>query len=166
MYRRNRITYSERSYDTMNVVYDIFKEDLLEKKIDFEKNAVSVALMRHGFLLTPLDVTWNDVRGNEIKGKGYVSGGQILQNVSITKKDGRIYITGNNLIWQSATFSVSYAMLYFAETKKLIGCIKLPEISIINANLALIWHKNGIITEDDPDSPPQYLKYYLRKETD
>ncbi len=148
----------------MHIVYDVFREDLLEKKIDFDKDTISVALMREGFLLTPLDRFWYEVCGNEIRGKGYVAGGNILQNVKVTKKNSKIYICGDNTIWPSATFSASYVMLYFTETKKLIGCILFPwgVNKVKDALFTVLWDSAGIIVEDNPDDPPQYLKYYLK----
>lgn len=150
----------------MYVVYDVFRKDLLQKKIDFKKDGIMVALMREGFRLNPADFIWDDVCDKEIKGEGYKSGGQLLRNVGLAKKPWEICIYGDNPIWESARFSAGYIMLYFARTKKLIGCIKFPwRVTKANGGLFTVqWESAGILVEDNPDAPPQYLKYYLEKE--
>lgn len=148
-----------------HIVSDIFKKDLLERTIDFKTDVIKVALMTNHHRYDASDAFWCNVQHNEIAGKGYKAGGQRLHSVEFKKTHKTVYLTGDNMVWSSAKFTMRSIVLYFERTGKVIGTTGFTEDkSVDNAFFTLQWCREGIIVEYYPDMPPEYLNYYFNKE--
>lgn len=144
-------------------IYDVFRSDVLARKVDFG-GPINVALMtsRHTFLAH--NTYWSDVRTSEAKGAGYTSGGQTLGDFTITRKNGGIMLDADNTIWFSAKFTARHAVMFFKETGRLICSWDFVYDRVGGGGIFTVqWHKKGLITEDNPDDPPQYFTYYLKE---
>ncbi len=151
-------------------IYDVFLKNLTEKKVDFQRDAIRVALMTEDHVHVNDDRAWGQICHNEIGGYGYKRGGKQLSNVKIKERYDTIVLVGDDIIWRNATFTMRKMVMYFAESKILIatwGAARFGEgrdYIVICGNLTIQWHRRGIIVEYFPDEPPEYLKYYLEKE--
>lgn len=147
------------------IVSDIFRKDLLERTIDFKIDAIAVTLMTKEHQYKASDAFWCNIQHNEIKGEGYISGGQCLKNVRFKKNPESVFITAGDLIWPSAKFTTKGMALYFPHNGRVIGGIEFDRTYTVNgAMFTLEWNRNGIISEAFPDTPPEYLNYYFNKE--
>lgn len=148
-----------------SVTSDIFKKDLLERTIDFKTDAIMVALMTKEHQYKASDSFWCNVQHNEVKGKGYKAGGQPLWSVKLKKDSVAVYVTGDDLSWGHAKFTMRSVVLYFKHNGKIIGTTGFDfDCTVDDAVFTARWDERGIISEAFPDIPPEFLNYYFNKE--
>lgn len=154
----------ERGDVMPQIVSDIFKEDLLLRNINFKTDVINVALMTSKHRYNADDTYWCNVRHNEVEGQGYESGGQTLRNAKFKRGYKTICITGDNMLWNCASFTMQSIVLYFKNNGKIIGTTGFMQPKTVNdAMFTAMWDSQGIISEYLPDEPPQYLTYYFEK---
>ncbi len=111
-------------------------------KVMLCSNEYNPDLKNHGFK--------SDING-EVKGDGYDSGGQIIENTTISHDIDQVYFKGDNINWSNSTITARYAIIYddspeTEEEKPLIGLIDFGEDQISNhGDFNIIWHENGIM---------------------
>lgn len=92
-----------------------------------------------------------DIGYYEISGTGYSAGGKDITGRSLSFADGSTYFDGSDLVWQSATFTASFAVVYDDtpgddEAKKLIGYIDFGgERPVSSGDFKISWHTDGIL---------------------
>ena len=148
------------------IVSQQFKEDLLARRVNFQTDIIYAALMTEKHEYSMFNYDWHEVKHNEVKGKGYVSGGQPLLGMKLYRRNGKIIFTSEepSLSWHDAKFTMKSVALYFPTSDKLIGTVGFDHNKRVNATLTVEWHREGIMNEPCPDEPPQYLTYYLEQQ--
>ena len=89
-----------------------FKEQLLLGQHDLETDTLKIALYASSAVLGPDTLVYTSAE--EVSGTGYVSGGEILVNVSVNLSNGIAYASFDNPTWIAATFSTRGALIYNA----------------------------------------------------
>jgi len=112
-----------------DVVFNSFKQYIMDGTIDLDTDTIKVALMTNAF--TPNIDThhfWSDVSANEASGSGYTAGGQALTTKAVATDDtnDRGTFDADDPSWASTTITARYAIIYkdtgVAATSPLIGC--------------------------------------------
>jgi hypothetical protein len=124
------------------------------KKIDFDSDAIKVALCTSSY--TPNQDThdyFDDVT-NEVTGTGYTAGGATLANPSITYTGATnvLKLDGDDTVWSSSTITARYAVVYdsspgTAATNPLIAYVDFgADVSSTGAAFTITWDAAGIAT--------------------
>jgi hypothetical protein len=137
-------------------LYGNFIKNLLDKKIDFNSDAIKMALCTSSY--TPDQDThdfFDDIT-NEVSSSGtnYTSGGNTIANCSITYTSGTnvCKIDGDDVTFSAVTLTARYAIIYdsspgSAATNPLIACIDFGENkSPAGVDLIITFNSGGIAT--------------------
>lgn len=126
----------------------------LNKEIDIDSDTIKMMLCTSSF--TPNQDTMdykNDVTA-EVTGEGYTAGGQTLTGVSIAYNgtNNTITIDCNDVVWENATITASYAVIYddtpgTEATKPLLGYISFAEpVSSTAGDFTVTIDSAGLLT--------------------
>ena len=145
-------------------IYNVFREDLLDKKVDFETHIFKIALMGNNHELRLTNSLWDEVSKNEINSEGYIAGGEVLRNIKVVIKENDMgVIDADNIAWWKINSSVRYMIWYNFTTSRLCGCFDLGHTySVDNTMFKIIWHELGLLYDHPLSLPPQYLDYYIK----
>ena len=130
-----------------DIIYNRFLANLANKLIDIEADVIKVALCTSGYTPNKDHNVWADIT-NEIVGSGYVAGGKVLANASVTQDDGNdlVKIDGDDSIWTVATIVSRYAVIYNTTVDGLIACIDFVVNKYSSGDdFKIQWSVNGII---------------------
>ena len=89
-----------------------FKEQLLLGQHDLETDVLKIALYTQDAVLGPGTTVYTAVE--EITGTGYVAGGEILVNVTVSQGNDVAYASFDNPTWLATTFTTRGALIYNA----------------------------------------------------
>jgi len=117
------------------VFFNKFKKFLLDGTIDIDTDTIKCALVTSGYTFNVSDYQWSEISANEVEAvaspnNGYITGGQKLENVTLTEvaSPESVVVDCEDISWSVLTATFKYAVLY-AEvdrngiTNPLIGCI-------------------------------------------
>ena len=134
-------------------IYDRFKANLMNKKVDLENDTIKVALMNNSHGFTNTHNTWSQVSANEITGTGYTAGGEELEDLSVTQGATTKWASGENVVWGTeqnpASFIASHAVLYDTSVAgdDLICSFDFGGAKeVANGIFTIKWSDDGIIT--------------------
>ena len=133
-----------------DVVYNAYCANAFKADVDWENDAIKVALLANTYTPNKDDSTWSDVSAHEISGTGYTSGGATLSNVSVTQDDANdlAYVDADDVSWENATFDCRYAVLYDdSHASDALICVFDfgADKSVENGTFAVRWNANGIV---------------------
>lgn len=89
---------------------DSFKEQLLLGQHDLETDTLKIALYTSSAVLGPDTLAYTAV--GEVSGTGYVVGGEVLVNVTVSRSNGIAYASFDNPTWIAVTFATRGALIY------------------------------------------------------
>ena len=99
-----------------------FKEQLLLGEHNLEADVLKIALYTSAAVLGPDTTAYTSVA--EVSSPGYVAGGEVLVNVTVSLANGVAYASFNNPTWVATTFSPRGALIYnFTKSNKSIGVL-------------------------------------------
>ena len=99
-----------------------FKEQLLLGEHNLEADVLKIALYTSAAVLGPDTTAYTSV--DEVSSPGYVAGGEVLVNVTVSLANGVAYASFNNPTWVATTFSPRGALIYnFTKSNKSIGVL-------------------------------------------
>lgn len=99
-----------------------FKEQLLLGQQDLEADVLKIALYTADAVLGPGTTVYTVTE--EISGTGYVAGGEVLLNVTVSQGNGMAYASFDNPTWIASTFTTRGALIYnFTKANKSIAVI-------------------------------------------
>lgn len=135
-----------------NVIYNNFKEAIMNGGIDLDTDTIKVALVTSTY--TPdQDVhdMFDDVT-NEVTGTGYTAGGATLANKAVTQDntDNEGVWDADDVTWATSTITARGAVIYkstgTASTSALIGYIDFTTDKSSSAgNFTIAWDAEGIL---------------------
>jgi len=135
-----------------DVVYNSFKQKIMDGSIDLDTDTIRVALVTSSY--TPDQDAHEDFADltNEVSGTGYTAGGTTLANKSVTKDntDNEGVFDADNVTWSTATITARGAVLYkdsgVSATSWLICYFDFTEDkSASGADFVINWAGEGII---------------------
>lgn len=130
-------------------VYNIFKTEILKKKIDLIDDDIKVALLSDLYSFDISNESWSDVDNYEVSGTGYEAGGELLQDKSITIDNDVAALQANDVIWTGSTIVARYAVIYddSSDPKYLIACFDFSENKVSSSGpFTIRWNNVGIIS--------------------
>lgn len=99
-----------------------FKEQLMLGQHDLEADVLKIALYSSMAVLGPATTAYTTL--GEISGTGYVTGGEVLLNVSVNLGNGVAYASFDNPTWIATTFTTRGALIYnFTKSNKSIAVL-------------------------------------------
>lgn len=136
------------------LLYGSFPAKLANKEIDFDSDAIKVALCTSSY--TPNQDThdyFNDIT-NEITGTGYTAGGATLgtKTVNYTSGTNTQAFDAADTLWTTSTLTARYAIIYdstpgTAATNPLIGYVDFgADVSSVAGTFTITWDAGGIFT--------------------
>lgn len=135
-------------------VYNILKQQLLKKVIDFLNDTIKVMLLNSSHAFAASSVTNSvigDVSANEVTGTNYSAGGATLGNksTSVDNSGNKGVFDADDVVWASSTISAYHAVIYDDTTasKYLIASIDFGGVQAsVNGNFTIQWSASGILT--------------------
>lgn len=109
-----------------NMVYNNFKEEVMEGTFDLINDTVKIALLSSGH--TPdkdTHTAWSDVSGDEVSGTGYTTGGETLAGKAVSQDDtdDEGVFDANNVTWSSSSITAQYAVVYDTTASNKLICL-------------------------------------------
>lgn len=122
-------------------------------EVDYDTDTIKVALLTSAY--TPDQdnhQTWEQVKGNEVTGTGYVAGGATLSGKTITYDAGNnvTVLDAEDVTWANSTITARYAVIYddagAADNEKvLLGYVDFGvDQASTNGNFTITWDASGI----------------------
>jgi len=132
-------------------VYGLCAQNLWKGNIDFDTNAIKVALLTSSYSpAQDTDETWAGISANEIAGTGYTAGGATLANKTLTYTAGTnvLKVDADNVSWTTATFVARVMVIYDSATGYLIAYSDFAADKSVEAGTFTIeFNASGIITD-------------------
>ena len=129
------------------VFYKTFIKNLLTQKINIDTDSFRVALLKTDYVFDNSEISYEDVKAYEVSNvnTGYQSGGKNVSLKMSASPDGDfIYVTGNNVSWDSFSSTFRYVVIY-KEEGDLVCCIDFEKANTVDgAQLSIEWGVNGI----------------------
>ena len=95
-----------------DLIYNDFLDELHQGNIDLNSDTFVLILLADTYTPDATDHDLADVSANEVaNGSGYTTGGQSL-TVSYDETSGTVTFDADDLVWNSATFTARYALIY------------------------------------------------------
>jgi len=135
-----------------NVIYNSFKQKIMDGSIDLENDTIKVALVTSSY--TPDQDNHEDFADitNEVSGTGYTAGGATLSNVSVTKDntDNEGVFDADDVTWSNSTITARGAVVYkdsgTPATSWLICYIDFgSDYSSVAGDFKIAWNSEGIV---------------------
>jgi len=135
-------------------IYNIFKAEVMKKRIDLLNDTIKVALMSPAHTFDPstdANTSWGDVSANEVSGTGYTAGGEALQSklIGVDNNGGKGVFLAADVVWNYASFITRYAVIYDDSTnpKYLIACVDFNENKQSSSgDFTIQWDSSGILS--------------------
>jgi len=128
--------------------YDVLKVDLYDGSVDLAAggDTVNVALYTNVHAFAAGDTVFTTT--NEITGTGYVSGGQALDNLTVSLATNTATFDADDESWTTATFTTAHAVIYdVTNTNSLMHSIDFGgDQSVTAGTFTIIWNAAGIST--------------------
>ena len=135
-----------------NVIYNSFKQKIMDGSIDLDTDTIRVALVTSTY--TPDQDAHEDYADitNEVVGTGYTAEGAALANKAVTKDntDNEGVFDADNVTWASSTITARGAIVYkdsdTATTSWFIAYFDFTsDQSSNNGNFTITWNAEGIV---------------------
>jgi hypothetical protein len=130
-------------------IYNIFKAEILKKRIDLLNHTIKVALMSSAHTFDPSShTTWPGVSADEISGNGYTAGGATLQGKTIGVDSNEVVFNANDVVWSKSSILAYHAVIYDDTTnpKYLIGSLDFGEQKgTSSSSFTIRWDPLGIL---------------------
>lgn len=140
------------------VKYHTWQEFVLDgtSVVDWDTDTIKVALTTSAYTPDTATHSYFSSVTNEVSGDGYLAGGAVIGNISVSQTGGVTTVDGDDVSWlqEAAGFTnARYAVIYkdtgTPATSLLIGYIDLlSDRGNVNGTLSLQWHVNGIFTQE------------------
>jgi hypothetical protein len=135
-----------------DVVYNGFKNKIMDGSINLESDTIKVALVTSSY--TPdIDAHHNfDDITNEVTGTGYSAGGATISNIAVTTDDtndeGKV--DGDDVTWSTSTITARGAVVYKSvatATQSWLICYFdfTADKSSSAGDFKIQWHADGIL---------------------
>jgi len=99
-----------------------FKEELLLGVHDFSTDVMKMALYTSSAVLGPSTTAYTT--SGEVSGVGYIAGGEILVNVTVSLAQGVAFVSFDNPTWVASTFTTRGALIYNStKSNKSVGVL-------------------------------------------
>lgn len=138
-----------------SVIYNNFKKEINES-VDWDDNSttdIKVMLVTSSYVPNIDTHLTVDQVTNEVIGAGYVAGGAVLINrsISIDNANDLAKYLGDNIVWSTSTITARGAVIYkdtgTPSTSPLICYIDFGEDKVTtNSDFVIAWNTNGIFT--------------------
>lgn len=135
-----------------DVIYNSFKQKIMNGSIDLDTDTIKVALVTSSY--TPNQDThdnFDDVT-NEVTGTGYTAGGASLANKAVTADttDNEGVFDADDVTWSSSTITARGAVVYkstgTASTSPLICYLDFgSDQTSSSGNFTITWNSEGIV---------------------
>lgn len=135
-----------------DVIYNSFKQKIMDGSIDLDTDTIKVALVTSSY--TPNQDTHEDFADvtNEVSGTGYTAGGAALASKAVTKDttDDEGVFDADDVTWSSSTITARAAIVYkdtgTPATSWLICYIDFTsDKSSSNGDFTIQWNAEGIL---------------------
>lgn len=137
-----------------SLIYNDFKEKILNGSIDLDTDTIKVALVTSSYTPDKDAHDFFDDVTNEVSGTGYTAGGATLSvTISQDNTNDRGVFDAVDTSWTSASIANVYAAVVYkstgtASTSPLIAYIDLNSetaFSVVNGTLTITWNSSGIL---------------------
>lgn len=136
-----------------NVIYNSFKQKIMNGSIDLDTDTIKVALVTSSY--TPdadSHEDYGDISNEVANGNGYTTGGEALANKTVTKDttDDEGVFDADDVTWSTATITARGAIIYkdsgTAGTSWFIAYIDFGEDKSSSAgDFTISWASEGIL---------------------
>jgi len=139
-----------------DVIYNSFKQKIMDGSIDLGNDTIKVALVTASY--TPDQDNHEDFADitNEVSGTGYTAGGATLSNVSVTKDntDNEGVFDADDVTWSNSTITARGAVVYkdsgTPATSWLIFYKDFgSDYSSVAGDFKIAWNSEGIVNVGD-----------------
>ncbi len=124
---------------------------VFNKEIDWEADAIRVALCTDSYTPDQDAHDYFDDIDNEVSGTGYSSEGELLANASLTYTAGTnvMKLDGDDVTWSSSSITARYAIIYLDTgtpgTSPLICYVDFgADVTSTNGDFTITWSADGI----------------------
>jgi hypothetical protein len=97
-----------------DVIYNSFKQKIMDGSIDLNTDTIKVALVTSSY--TPSQDNHEDFADvtNEVSGTGYTAGGQTLTNLTVSKDNtnNKSIFDADDVLWTNSTITARGAVVY------------------------------------------------------
>jgi hypothetical protein len=135
-----------------NVIYDSFKQDIMNGTIDLDTDTIKVALVTSSYVAGQTTHDRFDDITNEVTGTGYTAGGATLGSVTVTKDttNHRGVFDAADTSWSSSTITARGAVVYkstgTASTSPLICYFDFGSDQVSSSGtFQITWNASGIL---------------------
>ena len=136
-----------------DVVYNSFKQKIMDGSIDLDTDVIRVALVTSSYTVSQDDhEDYADITNEVANGNGYTTEGEILANAAVTKDntDNEGVFDADDVAWTSSTITARGAIVYkdsgTAATSWFIRYIDFGSDQTSTAGtFTLQWNAEGII---------------------
>lgn len=86
----------------------------MEKEIDLKDDTFKIALYTSSATINRSTASYTGLANEVASGNGYTTGGETLANITISKDTtgNRVWLDCDDVVWDNATFSARYAIIY------------------------------------------------------
>jgi len=136
-----------------SVIYNTFKQRLMDGEIDFDNDQFYVCLLSNAYTAN-IDTqnVYSDISANEISGPGYVAGGTLLTGVTVTINlvSDKAILDANDVTWATSTITARYCNIYkhsgTSSTSWLVATFDFgSDKSSSSGDFTVQWNASGII---------------------
>ena len=125
-------------------IYNILKSKMGQALFDWQNDTINAVLLADNYAYNDLHSEWSDITSSEVVGNGYQTGGQPLQEKSISAPGNNMTYLGADPNWIVSTITARYLVLYDSTQSFLICCYEFDQnYSTINGPFT-IQITNGI----------------------
>lgn len=135
-----------------DVIYNDFKEKIMNGSIDLDTDTIKVALVTSTYTVDQDAHDFFDDITNEVSGTGYTAGGATLANKAVSQDntDNEGVFDADDASWTTASFTARAAIIYkstgAAGTSPLIAYIDFGSDKTVSAGTFTIqWASEGIL---------------------
>lgn len=136
-----------------SLVYNDFKESIMNGSIDLDSDTIKVALVTSSYTADQDAHDFFDDVTNEVSGTGYTAGGATLANKAVSQDNTNNWgkFDADDPSWASSTITARGAVVYkstgTASTSRLICYIDFgQDYTSANGTFSVVFHANGILT--------------------
>ena len=136
-----------------NVIYNSFKQKIMDGSIDLDTDTIRVALVTSGYTPSQDDhEDYADITNEVANGNGYTTKGAALANKAVTTDDtdNEGVFDADNVTWAASTITARGAIVYKDSgtdaTSWFIAYFDFgSDQSSANGNFIITWNEEGIV---------------------